>query len=610
MPTKKINAVKASMFVTIMLLCALCLNSGCCSGGQNSVAPLSWSGSGEGTAGGNVVKGAVVDCDSLEPLSNASVSIGTLKTTTDAQGNYTLTGVPAGQQTIEATCREYSDDREQVMVSEGQEATQDITMETAIDDWLEQDQAYNWQVEAVQADGTLVPGPVWSFSTGAARSVRPLSVPQGIDGDTARKVAETFLASHGPKYCAIISVEPISGIGGVTLAYAFRLSPAGYVIVPACSADVLPPVLAYSFTSPFSTHSASSLALVKMIRSDITLRLSALQQKATIPPSLSQKNRALWESSLSGKWAAETGRAVYGPLLTDPTWGQRSPYNKLCPMDPETEVQCITGCVATAYSQVLNYWKVPTAITFTAADNYTTKTREIAITASSASFSGLNYNNGTPDGDTKAKLCFALGVAAKMNYTSKNSTAYTLQVGKTMTRFGYNEPKTISFGVNDTLDTSYLVNDLKASTGHPVVMAISEVNDQGNFSGGHCIVCDGYNDSTGTFHLNMGWNSSQDGWYSLPGGMPSDYTNVKGYVYNMTPASKGTAAQKAARAVTPENPYPENGETRVAVDDELLWDECDNAVSYHCYLWKSGSQKPAVPTFSNLPCGAASPANL
>ena len=139
---------------------------------------------------------------------------------------------------------------------------------------------------------------------------------------------------------------------------------------------------------------------------------------------------------------------------------------------------------------------------------------------------------------------------------------------------------------------------------------VLKVNDDGNFYSGHAIVCDGYDDSNGTFHLNMGWTGSKDGWYELPSGMPSNYTNVKGYVYGIIPAGKGTQASPASRATVPENPYPELVETRVALDDELLWDDVDKAVSYNCYLWKSNSQKPTTPIFSNLPYAGANPGFL
>ncbi len=338
-------------------------------------------------------------------------------------------------------------------------------MVTTLDDWLDKGQSYKWQVEAVQADSTIVEGPVWGFTAFDSRNVNPrtLTVPQGVDLETARNVAETFLSANGKSASSISTVEPILESSGETLAYAFILSPAGYVIVPATSADVLPPVLAYSFTSSFSTHSASSLTLVKMVRDDVVLRLAALQQKALIPTSFRQKNRSLWDNYLSGKAVVSesTAKTVYGFFLYQPTWGQRKPYYDLCPWDSVNDAQSLTGCVATAYSQILNYWQSPASVTFTSDDDYTTRTRKIDIKATSANFSGLSYNSGSPGAEEKAKISFALGVLSKMNYTSKVSLANTLTVGKSMTRLGYGSPKVVRYAASDSLDTAPIITDLK-----------------------------------------------------------------------------------------------------------------------------------------------------
>ena len=46
------------------------------------------------------VRGTVVDVDSKFPLMGATVSIGDLKVVTDESGQFTLTGIPLGRQTV------------------------------------------------------------------------------------------------------------------------------------------------------------------------------------------------------------------------------------------------------------------------------------------------------------------------------------------------------------------------------------------------------------------------------------------------------------------------------------------------------------------------------
>jgi len=169
---------------------------------------------------------------------------------------------------MKVTCQDYEDFSQQVQVTAGQAATQDIALATTIDDWLDQGTAYNWQVEAVQADGTVVPGPVWNFTTQSDWGARALQVTDGIDQHQAQKVADTFIAAMGPAGFSIASVENINSVSGTKLARAFILNPAGYIIVPASRAHVLPPVLAYSFTTSFSTSKASSIPLLNLFRGE------------------------------------------------------------------------------------------------------------------------------------------------------------------------------------------------------------------------------------------------------------------------------------------------------------------------------------------------------
>ena len=50
---------------------------------------------------------------------------------------------------------------------------------------------------------------------------------------------------------------------------------------------------------------------------------------------------------------------------------------------------------------------------------------------------------------------------------------------------------------------------------------------------GHAIIADGWNQTTGNYHLNMGWGGSWNGWYSLPNGMPSGFTQIHSAVINI-----------------------------------------------------------------------------
>jgi hypothetical protein len=594
-------AARTELIFLMIFLLVLCFSGGCNNAGQNNVMPVSVSdssGTTVPTQEGAALKGTVVVDNSLKPLNHATVSIGSMNTTTDSRGTYSFTGMAPGTQTIIVTCQDYSSYAEQVQLEEGQTTTQDIAMAITADDWLQENTLYDWQVEAVQADGTVIQGPVWNFTTEPSRGARSLVMTEEIGQDQAETVADTFLAAEGQGF-SISSVEIINSAEGIPLAYAFILSPAGYIIVPASRAPVLPPVQAYSFTSSFSTHQAASLPLVNMLRGDIMMRLAALCEKAAIQESFLARNKVMWDTCLTGKiFSAGRARVVSGPLLAT-TWGQGAPYDGMCPKDPTTEKQCPTGCPATSFAQLLNYWKSPSSITFTAKDKYTTETRKIIIDPTEYDFTKLDYAN--QNDDLKKKLSFAAGILGRMDYTGDWSSAHNEVIAKALYgNCGYEKPAIID--VTGTLDTSPIVKEIKVK--RPVILGI-KVNVPGKKSDEHSIVCDGYNDATSTFHLNFGWDGVSDGWYTLPAGMPDNYNVVEDFVYNLMPKKKGSSSHGAARAKVPENPWPPHGATGLALDEVLLWDDCDNAVSYNCYLWKAGSGKPSAPTFTGLPYSLA-----
>ncbi len=70
---------------------------------------------------GGSVTGTVVDKSSKEPLAFAQVFIKgtTLGTSTDASGNYTIKGVPAGQQTVVARYMGYGSCEERIHIEKG-----------------------------------------------------------------------------------------------------------------------------------------------------------------------------------------------------------------------------------------------------------------------------------------------------------------------------------------------------------------------------------------------------------------------------------------------------------------------------------------------------------
>jgi len=83
-------------------------------GGCLSCAPITSPGS---------ISGKVVDATNANPISGATVGVGSTTTTTGTDGTYRLENIPAGVQTVTASKTNYISDSKQVLVVGGQETT-------------------------------------------------------------------------------------------------------------------------------------------------------------------------------------------------------------------------------------------------------------------------------------------------------------------------------------------------------------------------------------------------------------------------------------------------------------------------------------------------------
>ncbi len=202
------------------------------------------------------------------------------------------------------------------------------------------------------------------------------------------------------------------------------------------------------------------------------------------------------------------------PLITT-TWDQGDPYNAQC---PEINGQKpLTGCVATAMAQVINYfqWPIKSARSVAA---YTTEATNIQVPDLPArKFLWSNMNN-----DEIAWLMRYCGQAVKMNYNTDESGAKAIDIaGALISVFDYS--KTTKFvdrsSFSDAEWEELLYNEL--SVGHPVIY--NGNNDQG--TSGHSFILHGYRD--GLFYINWGWSGQYDGYFALTNLSPNEMQSYK-----------------------------------------------------------------------------------
>lgn len=222
---------------------------------------------------------------------------------------------------------------------------------------------------------------------------------------------------------------------------------------------------------------------------------------------------------------------VVQPLIQS-QWGQRAPYNLYCPKDIKSTSgdNCVSGCVATAMSQVMYFWKYPES--GTGSNYYTSSTQRIdqSMDFSTVHFDWDNilpvYESDATEiqNSAIATLMHAAGVSVSMDYAAE-SGAYSMDMAYALSHFWKYNPN-ISYKkkqfYSDEEWNRLIISEL--SEGHPILYS-----GRGN-TGGHQFVLDGCNEE-GMYHFNFGWTGSGDGYYMLE--VLSPVYDILGYQFHL-----------------------------------------------------------------------------
>lgn len=301
----------------------------------------------------------------------------------------------------------------------------------------------------------------------------------------------------------------------------------GWVVVSAN--DVTVPVLGYNVTGSYPSTNQQSYNFQSWMQhySDQATYVKENDLKAT------QNVVSQWDKYLTNNpnMLLNGDRDVTTPLLTA-LWNQDDPYNLLCPEDeagPGGHVY--VGCVATAMSQIMHYWRYPNSGT----GNYQYYQYPYGII--SADFGAANYewdgmqdqiNNNNPW--EMAEIGFHAAVSVQMNFSPDGSGSYSWDVPDALEDH-FNYSSQVQYLEKDNYSTSvwesYMQNELDA--GHPLYYSGF------SGSGGHAFVCDGY-EGMNYYHFNFGWSGSGNGFFTLQdvGG----FNSGQGMVRFITPADE------------------------------------------------------------------------
>jgi hypothetical protein len=191
----------------------------------------------------------------------------------------------------------------------------------------------------------------------------------GLTEAEVRAAVETwvrYVTADARPDAVVERMEPYQ-VDAETVAYIAHLEGGGFCL---CGADEL--VLPVYFYSPHGTYDPQN-PNYQYILWEISTRLKSLRRGLeegearlqAYQEALSER-ATFWQDLIAGR--APTRTAQPQGTLTEPIsmtvdltsrWHQGSPYNDQCPVLTPPDEHTVVGCVATAMSQIMYYWKWP-----------------------------------------------------------------------------------------------------------------------------------------------------------------------------------------------------------------------------------------------------------
>lgn len=230
------------------------------------------------------------------------------------------------------------------------------------------------------------------------------------------------------------------------------------------------------------------------------------------------------------------------PLLGNNKWDQDDPYNQLCPL--VANQRCVTGCVATAMAQVMNFYKYPE--NGMGVIDYRTETNNIPMHGDLSTYH-FKWDNlldsysghfSSEQANAIAELMYACGLSVRMDYCTpaqNGSGAHQFDlVTGFVDHFHYDNDAAFMYRNYCSMEDwqQILINEL--NDGRPVNYAGSS----NNFltGGGHSFVFDGYKVRSESaypyYHVNWGWSGSWNGYYQIADLRPNEGGMYNGYDFN------------------------------------------------------------------------------
>lgn len=363
---------------------------------------------------------------------------------------------------------------------------------------------------------------------------------KGVDTQTAELVAKNFHFQQQNLYENPIRFDEIhvshiltESRNGSDLLYICEVKDGGYIIVSAD--DRMSPVLAYIPEVQEWDYDKTNPGLQYMLRKYSNMIEELISDKA-------EQN-----AEIAKDWATYTTNdpttllnvknEEIGPLLNT-VWNQDYPYNYYAPAaNGGSGGRCYAGCVATAMSVLMEYWRWPDhgegeTTFYSPVGGFLSADFENTYYNWDAMLTSINTNSEEEAILANALLQYHCGIAVQMQYSPNGSGAYSGIVPFVMnTYFRYSDDIDIVSKQDDGIPQSEWNEMIYNELSQLHVLYYAGCDN----SGCHAFNCDGYRDNNGTtyHHFNFNWSGSGNGWYVATN--PGGYSSSEDIILNAVP---------------------------------------------------------------------------
>jgi hypothetical protein len=366
-----------------------------------------------------------------------------------------------------------------------------------------------------------------------------------IDLAMARQVAVAEIQRHVDLHGAWGDAERAEAGPGETVwvdssavAHNFEVLPAGHVLVAAD--DRFSPVLLYSTASSFDPTNVDDPASIEAwILPEILSALRSFDTSAsagyrattdvtTAADETARRISSAWSAYLPSsaplartfvRSAEEPPRlsegVIVGPMMST-RWGQGTGYNDQIPAISGGCEHALTGCVATAFAQVMRYWQWP----YNGDGGHSYEWNGQTI---SADFeqpydwdfmpASLGYSSSDREIDAVAHFMADVAVAVETDYgcSGSSSVRYGDEILDRFFRYRAQMARHSRSRYSAEGWFGLIQGELDADPPRPMLFSIFTEGWSG-----HEVVIDGYQTGlTDKVHINMGWTGAYNGYYDI-----------------------------------------------------------------------------------------------